>query len=429
MSNSSTLGTEMYSLLQELFPICRSLTGDGVRKTLSILQRHIPLTISEVPSGTKAFDWTVPDEWNVRDAFVLDPTGRKIIDFKRNNLHLLSYSEPFKGKLSLADLKEHLYTLKDDPDLIPYVTSYYKRRWGFCLSHNELCKLIEGEYYVEIDSTLKPGSLTYAELVIPGLSTKEILISTYVCHPSMANNELSGPIVSTFLAQRLLQSPVKHTYTYRFVFIPETIGSIIYISKHLDELRTNVVGGYVVTCIGDPAPFSYLMTPSENALVDRITLHVLRNSNQHFNLYNFTTRGSDERQYNAPGVDLNIGSLMRSKYGNYKEYHTSGDNLAFVTPEALHGSVEMYERCLSVFEQNVTYRSTMLCEPQLGKRGLYPTISTRESGVAVRSMTNLLAYSDGKRDLLEIAERTKTPVWEYYAPAQQLVGHGLLEKV
>lgn len=421
-------GTVMFQLAERLFPICRSLTGEGVRETLRILQEHIPLQVHEVPSGTQAFDWNVPPEWNITDAWVKDEDGHRVIDFQKSNLHLVGYSEPFEGRLSLDELDSHLHSLPDEPDLIPYVTSYYSRYWGFCLPHHERLRLKEGMYDVKIESTLQDGSLTYADLLIPGASKKEILISTYICHPSMANNELSGPIVATFLARQLLEKPDLR-YSYRFVFIPETIGSIVYLSRHLEELKKNVIGGYVITCAGDPGQFSYLLTPGANALVDQITLHVLAHSEPAFKTYDYLERGSDERQYCSPGVDLPIGSLMRTKYTEYSQYHTSGDDLSFISGEALAGTLDKYELCLSVFEQNAVYKTTVPCEPQLGKRGLYPTLSTKDSGLQVRTMLNLLAFCDGRRDLIEIAERIKVPVWELFPIVAKMSESGLLEQV
>jgi aminopeptidase-like protein len=424
----AALGKDMYDLAERLFPLCRSLTGDGVRETLSLLQEVIPLETHEVPSGTRAFDWEVPPEWNIRDAFIKDETGRRVVDFNDSNLHVVGYSVPFEGRLTLGELDKHLYSLPDQPDLIPYVTSYYSRRWGFCLTHNQRQSLADSSYDVCIDSTLEPGSLTYGELVIKGASDREIFISTYICHPSMANNELSGPLVATYLAKRLLES--EHLkYTYRFVFVPETIGSIVYLSRHLKELKDKVIGGYVVTCVGDPGPFSYLQSRGGEELVDRVTRHVLENSGGEYKLYDFLQRCSDERQYCFPGIDLPMGSLMRTKYGEYPEYHTSGDGLSFISPDGLAGSVDMYTRCLELFERNATYRVTVLCEPQLGKRGLYPTLGTKDPGPLVRKMINLLTFCDGKLDLLGVAERIREPAWELFPIVDRLVEHKLLERV
>lgn len=419
--------SEMFHYLERLFPLCRSLTGDGVRATFKILQEVAPIRTEEIPSGTQAFDWQVPPEWNVRDAYVADASGQRIIDFKACNLHLVGYSEPFEGEMSLAELDQHLYSLPEQPDVIPYITSYYARRWGFCLSHRQREQLTEQTYHVKVDTTLTPGSMTIGELIIPGETEEEILLSTYICHPSMANNELSGPIVAAFLARDLLKKP--HRYTYRFVFVSETIGSITYLSKHLETLKKRVIAGYVLTCLGDPGAFTYLETRLGNTLVDRATVHVLKHAATNSRWYSWLERGSDERQYGWPGVDLPVGSLMRTKYGEYPEYHTSADNLDFVKPGALQESLAMYHRCLEILEANRTFRCKVLCEPQLGRRGLYPTLSSRTSGLVARDLVNLLAYSDGTTDLLGIAERLDRPLWELQPLVKQLIDADLLEEV
>jgi aminopeptidase-like protein len=420
---------DLWKLITRLFPICRSLTGHGVRQTFAILKEIIPLQVHEIPSGTAVFDWTIPNEWNIEDAYIKDPDGRRIVDFKKNNLHIVNYSIPFEGKLTLAELEPHLHSLPELPDAIPYVTSYYQPRWGFCLSHNERQKLRDDSLYeVKIDSSLKPGFLTYGDLLITGQSSDEILISTYICHPSLANNELSGPVVAASLAKILLQAKDLH-YSYRFVFIPETIGSIAYIHAHLDELKRRVKAGYVVTCVGDPAPFSYLQSRAENTLTDRLTLHILKMSQEPFHLYSYLERGSDERQYSSPGVDLPIGSLMRSKYGTYPEYHTSLDNLNLVTRAALHGSLKKYLQCIEALEHNQTYVSVNYCEPQLGKRGLYPTLSTRDSAQATRLMMNFLAYCDAKHDLLAIAEKLNCSIFDLIPLASLLSSHKLIKNI
>jgi len=422
----NNFGDEMYSLMERLFPICRSLTGNGNRKTLNILKEYIPIDIKEEPSGKKVFDWEIPNEWNIKDAYVKDNNGVKVIDFKKNNLHLVGYSEPFEGEMNLKELNDHLFSLPDQPDLIPYVTSYYEKRWGFCLSDNQRKNLKEGIYEVKIDSTLEPGHLTYGELIINGKSDEEIFFSTYICHPSMANNELSGPVVTTFLADYILKSIEKPYYTYRFIFIPETIGSIVYISKHFKQLTKKVRAGYVITCIGDPGPFSYLKTRKEDQLVDRVSIHTLRHSKKKYKVYDFLARGSDERQYNAPGIDMPIGSLMRSKYGEYAEYHTSADNLNFVKPFSLLDSLNMYKSLINVFENNHIYKTTVLCEPQLGKRGLYPNISTKKTNEQVIDMMNIIAYCDGEKDLLWIAEKIDKPISSLSIIVDKLIDEGLL---
>jgi aminopeptidase-like protein len=429
--SSSTSAKEIYNLLKQLFPICRSITGDGVRETLNIIQGIIPLKQKEVASGTKVFDWVVPDEWNIRDAYIKDENGNRVVDFKQSNLHVVGYSIPFEGKLTLDELKEHLHTLPNQPDSIPYVTSYYERRWGFCITYNQYKNLKEGSYEVKVDSTLKPGSLTYGELVIEGRSDKEILLSTYICHPSMANNELSGPVVTTYLAKHILDKNQKPHYTYRIIYVPETIGSITYLSLHKDHLKKNVIAGYVVTCTGRPGHFSYIQTRSENTLVDRVTLHVLKYSKKKTKLYTFLKRGSDERQYNSPGIDLPVGALMRTRFGEYSEYHTSADNLAFITPQALKDSLETYKLCLDVLENNHTYVTTVFCEPCFGKYGIYHTLSTIDTvnNKNEAILRDFFAYLDGKHDLVWVADKINCPVWRLFSLVDHLIKNNLIRKV
>jgi aminopeptidase-like protein len=422
-------GAAMHALATELFPICRSITGDGVRRTLEILSRELPaLNTFEVPSGTPCFDWVVPPEWNIRDGYIVDPAGKKIVDFKTNNLHVVGYSTPVDATLSLDALRPHLYSLPDQPDAIPYMTSYYQERWGFCLTHEQLQTLKPGDYRVKIDSTLAPGNLTYAELVIPGEQTCEVFVSTYVCHPSMGNNELSGPVVTTALAKWLQSLPRRH-YTYRIVFIPETIGSIVYLSRNLDHLRRHVTAGFNVTCIGDDRAYSYLPTRLGGTLSDRAALHALRHQAGDFERYTYLDRGSDERQYCSPGADLPMASIMRSKYAMYPEYHTSKDDLSFITPSGLGGGFEALRKAVMAVEANATFRATTPCEPNLGKRGLYPTVSTKDTARQVRSMMNVLAYADGAHDLLAVAEMLGVPVWDLAPIAATLEQQGLLQRL
>jgi aminopeptidase-like protein len=421
-----SIGDSMYALVRKLFPICRSITGDGVRETLSIIKQELPdLEIHEVPSGTPVFDWVVPPEWNVRDAYVLDPKGEKIIDFARLNLHLVGYSVPLNAKVTLSELQEHLHSLPDQPDAIPYITSYYQERWGFCVTHKQREAINQpGEYTVCIDSELKQGHLTYAELLLPGERREEIFFSTYICHPSMANNELSGPAVTTYLA-RWLQSH-KRRYSCRIIFIPETIGSITYLSRNLAEMRRRIIAGYNVTCVGDDRRYSFLPSRGEDTLADHTALHVLRHLHPDFVRYSYLDRGSDERQYCSPGVDLPVASVMRSKYGTYPEYHTSLDDLALVTPSGLQGSYDVLRRCVECIEADERLRVAVLCEPQLGKRGLYPTLSTKQTSGQVRDMMNLIAYCDGKLSLLQIAEKLNVPMWELIPHVERLKSQGLL---
>lgn len=424
---SKNLKKNIFLTMEELFPICRSLTGEGVRKSLSILKKIVPLEIQEVPSGTQCFDWQVPDEWNVQEAYIENHLGERIVDFKNNNLHLVGYSIPFEGTLSLQELQEHLHSLPDQPDLIPYVTSYYSPRWGFCLSHHQRKKLTDGNYRVVVKTTLDPGSMTLASLVIPGESKQELLFSSYICHPSMANNELSGPVLMAYLAQELAKRPGR--FTYRFVWVPETIGSLAYLSQNLDHLKKYVKGGYVFSCLGDRGNFSYLQTRKGNTQTDRLTRHCLSFSAPEYKDYDWLERGSDERQYNWPGIDLPIGVFMRSKFATYPEYHTSADDLSFVSADSLENSLEKMIELVDAWEANRTYRTTTLGEPQLGKRGLYPTLSTRDSGYTVRTLINLLALSDGETSLLSIAERLEIPIWELQKLVPELLEKSLLEEV
>jgi len=428
MENSGQVekvGQQMHDMVRLLFPICRSLTGAGVRQTLSLIkEKHPTLQIHDVPSGTLAFDWTVPNEWNIRDAWVKGPDGKKIIDFSSSNLHVMGYSEPVKKHCSLEELKQHLYSLPEQPDAIPYVTSYYKSRWGFCAAHRLVEGLQPGQYEVCIDSELRPGVMNYGELYIPGESESEILLSTYICHPSMANNELSGPVLACFIADWIKTKPRR--YSYRILFSPETIGSIYYLSRNYRELQEKMIAGFVLTCVGDERTFSYLPSRKGNTLSDRVAQHVLKHIFPDYMRYSFLDRGSDERQYCSAGIDLPVCSIMRTKYGAYPEYHTSLDDLSLVTARGLGGSLDVYCKCISLLESNEFLSSCTLCEPQLGKRGLYPTLSTKQTYAEVRNMMNLLAYADGSLDLIALADEIGVASWELYQLINTLKQESLL---
>lgn len=402
--NNEKIAKSMYDLCVELFPICRSITGNGTRQTLYKLNEFIEgkMKIYEVPTGTQVFDWIVPKEWNIKDAYIENLKGEKIIDFKKNNLHVVGYSIPVDKYVNLEGLKSIIYTQEDQPDAIPYVTSYYKERYGFCMSKNQKDSLVEEIYHIVIDSELKDGSLTYGELIIPGELEKEIFLSTYVCHPSMANNELSGPAVTIHLAKYLLSLP-KRKYTYRIIFIPETIGSITYLSRNLDIMKKNIIAGFNISCVGDNRTFSYVASRYGNTLADKVAKNVLKHYYPEYKYYSFLNRGSDERQYNASGVDLPVCAICRSKYGEYPEYHTSKDNLDLISKEGLLGAYEVYKQCIEALEWNEKYRIQCLCEPQLGKRGLYPTISKKGSYDEIKAMIDFIAYADGTNDLIDIS--------------------------
>ena len=423
-----TTGKAIHNLAKKIWSINRSVTGEGVRETLNTLKEVIPsLEIFEVKSGTNVFDWTVPKEWAISDAYIVKPCGEKICAFKENNLHLVGYSVPVNKTISLNDLQEHLYSLPDQPTAIPYVTSYYKERWGFCIAHDERLKLEEGDYHVVIESYLFDGALSYGEILIKGNSDKEVFLSSYVCHPSMANNELSGPTVLTYLTKWLLKQKTLR-YSYRIVFIPETIGSITYLSKHYKQMKKSVVAGFNISCVGDNRAYSYVPSRSGNTLSDIVAQHVLKWIDPEYQRYSWRDRGSDERQYCAPGIDLPIASICRTKYGCYPEYHTSLDDLeSVVTPEGLQGGYSVLRRALEVLERNVTPKVTVLCEPQMGKRGLYPDLSIKGSSNKVQLMMDFISWCDGTHTLLEISEITKVPIWKLYDFCRELKDHKLLE--
>ena len=423
------IGNLIYDYCRELFYINRSITGNGVRETLKSISKKVNnFQINEVSSGTKCFDWKVPKEWNVNDAFIADEKGNKIIDFKDNNIHLVGYSKAVDKVVPYNELMNKLYTIPEMPNVIPYITSYYSEDWGFCVTENQKNNLKKQNYYVKIDSSLKNGSLTYGEVLIKGESKKEIIFSTYICHPSLANDNLSGPVLATYLAM-YLQKIKKLRFSYRFIFIPETIGAIAYLNKNLNNLKKNTYAGFILTCVGDNNNYSYLSSRNGDNICDIAALHVLNYSKVQYKKYSFLDRGSDERQYSSPGIDLPFCSVMRSKYGEFDEDHTSLDNLDFVSPEGFEGSYNMHKKIIDLFECNFKYKSIILAEPQLGKRGLYPNKSTKKSHEKVRDMMNLISYSDGKKSLLEIANEIKVPIWDLSLLASKLIEHKILKKV
>jgi len=397
-------GQELHDLARRLWPLHRSLTGEGTRQTLRILQEYLPgLVIHEVPSGTSAFDWTVPDEWNVRGARLIGPDGSTVLDYADSNLHVVGYSVPVDVELTLEELQPHLHSIPEQPEAIPFVTSYYHRTWGFCLPHHLRQSLPQGTYRAVIEATLEPGSLTYGELILPGETEDEVFLSTYVCHPSLANNELSGPMVATGLARWLMGRPNRH-YTYRFAFTPESIGAIVYASRNLDVLKANVIAGFQLTCIGDDRRYTYLASRSGNTRIDRIAKRVL-STRENVVHYTYLGRGSDERTYSSAGVDLPFISIMRSRYGDYPEYHTSLDDLDhIVTPSGLQGGLDVVRECIEALEREPVLVTTTYGEPQLGPRGLYHTMLNKNTSDEVMLRTNILAYADGTHAVSDMAE-------------------------
>ena len=425
------MGQELYQFAGELYPICRSITGDGVRRTLALIQKKVPLRTFEVPTGTPVFDWTVPKEWNIRDAYIKAPDGKRVVDFRKSNLHVLSYSTPVRSTMSLRELRPHLFTIPDHPDWIPNRTSYYKEDWGFCLSHNQMLALEDGEYEVCIDSTLQDGHLTYGEAYLPGRSTDEVLISSHACHPSLANDNVSGLTVATFLAKLLLRWDLR--YSYRFLFIPATIGSITWLARNRDTVG-RIRHGLVLSCLGDAGGFHYKKSRQGNVEIDRAAAHVLRHCGESWEILEFSPYGNDERQYCSPGFNLPVGCLTRSVWETFPEYHTSADNLDFIRPLQLAGSLRVCAAILDLHENNRPYRNqSPYCEPQLGRRGLFRSTGGEAGGQATgeEMMARLWALnlSDGEHTLLDIAERSGMPFPMISEAADLLCQKGLLSAV
>lgn len=449
---SKIVATEMYQLMEELFPICRSITGNGVRQTLEILKNRIPIEVHEIPTGTKVFDWTIPKEWNINDAYIIDPEGKKIVDFKISNLHVLNYSIPINKKISLTELKKHIHTIPEKPDLIPYVTSYYSENWGFCMSHKQFLGLKEGEYHVVIDSTLEDGFLTYGEYFIPGKNSDEILLSCYVCHPSMCNDNLSGIVLVTILAKYLKN--FENNYSIRIIFVPETIGAITWIKQNEKKL-SKIKHGLVATCLGDSGQFTYKKSRQGNAEIDNTVIKILEKTESDFKIVDFFPWGSDERQFCSPGFNLPIGSLMRSMYGtkDFPEYHTSADNLEFVHQKTLQESFEKYIEIIKSLEENISknnvvqnHRNTkksydskkyqnliQKCEPQLGKRGIYRILGGQNNNFEERknefAIFWVLNLSDGTFSLNEISERSGLSLELIEKTADVLMKVNLLKEI
>jgi aminopeptidase-like protein len=426
----TSVGEDIYALAAEIYPICRSITGDGVRATLRALGRHIDIEVHEVPTGTRAFDWTVPREWNIRDAYVKDAAGRKVIDLARSNLHVMSYSTPVRARMSLAELRPHLHSLPQQPDLIPYRTSYYSEAWGFCIAHRQLEALEEGTYEVVIDSALKGGFLTYGEHLHRGETEDEVLLSAHICHPSLANDNCSGLALLTHLARRLAGRRTR--YSYRFLFAPGSIGALAWLSRNEDRVH-RIRHGLVLSCVGDGGAPTYKRSRRGNAEIDRAMAHVLKHLAKRSGcrpaVVDFSPYGYDERQYCSPGFDLPVGLFQRSMFGTFPEYHTSADNLAFIAPEHLETSYRMVAEAIAVLEDDRTLRNTSpKGEPQLGRRGLYGAIGgDKDAAAGNMAMLWVLNLADGRHTLLDIAERADLPFATVRDAADALLRHGLLQ--
>lgn len=425
--NDQEVGKSIFQFLEEIWPICRSITGNGVRQTLNEVKTILPkLNIVEIPSGSRALDWVIPNEWNVKNAWIKSLNGDVLVDFKENNLHLVGYSEPFKGIISQSELLSHLYSLENQPDLIPYVTSYYKKRWGFCVPHQMLDQFTDEQYEVLVDSSLEPGSLSIGELVIKGESEDEILFSTYCCHPSMANDQLSGVGLATFLAKTITQLQ-NRKYTYRFVFLPEIIGSAAYLELNLEGLKKNTKAAFNLTCVGDERTWSFLPSRKGNTLADKAVKNLIKFNISKADFYSWNDRGSDESMFCAPGIDLPMVSLMRSKYGVFPEYHTSADRLGItVTEKGLAQTYHMYMKLIFSLEQYGFPKAQVLGEPQLGKRGLYPDLSIKGSTKSVKDLLNIISYCDGENDIYDVSELANVPVEQVIEHLEKLKEHHLV---
>lgn len=422
-----TIGDELHEFASQLYPICRSITGNGIRRTLALIQEQIPLKILEVPTGTAVFDWTVPKEWNIRDAYVKGPDGTRVVDFQKSNLHVLNYSTPVHATMRLSELRPHLFTIPEHPEWIPYRTSYYSNAWGFCLSHNQLLGMKDSEYEVCIDSSLEDGHLTYGECYLPGQSDDEVLISCHACHPSLANDNLSGLSVATFLAKSLLGRDLR--FSYRFLFIPGTIGAITWLAQNRESAK-RIRHGLVLTCIGDAGGFHYKKSRQGNAEIDRAAAHVLGHCGESSEILDFSPYGYDERQYCSPGFNLAVGCLMRSVWGTFPEYHTSADNLDFIRPSKLANSLQVCTAILDVLESNRRYRNlNPYCEPQLGRRNLYSSTGGSTIGADINARLWVLNLSDGDHSLLDIAERSGLPFSAIHGAAELLRKSGLMSLV
>lgn len=422
------IGAEIYALAAEIYPICRSITGNGVRRTLDALACHIGLTVHEVPTGVQVFDWTVPREWNIRDAYIANERGERVLDFRNSSLHVLNYSTPVRAKLPLSELKKHIFTLPDQPDLIPYRTSYYAERWGFCMAHRDLERLPDGLYEAVIDASLEDGSLTYGEFRRQGETDDEVLLSAHICHPSLANDNCSGLALLAHLAKRLARLRTRHSY--RFLFAPGTIGAIAWLARN-ESIAPRIRHGLIISCVGDGGGPVYKKSRRGDALIDRAMAHVLKHAWPEGRVIDFFPYGYDERQYCSPGFNLPIGLFQRSQFGTFPEYHTSADNLDFIRPEHLASSYAAITAVLDIIENDGRYLNTQpKCEPQLGRRGLYTAIGgDKEAPAKSMALLWVLNLSDGEHSLLDIAERAGMPFRVIAETARLLEAHGLLRAV